>query len=62
MDEKTYRAAEVAESLGVTISEFNDWLAGAQGNDYPQPDGHDEDGPYWDGYSLSAWSRWFDEG
>lgn len=62
MDEKTYRASEVAESLGVTISEFGDWLTGTQGNDYPRPDGHDEYGPYWDVYSLSAWSQWFEEG
>lgn len=62
MHEKTCRAAEVAESLGVTISEFNDWLTGTQGNDYPQPAGHDEGGPYWDGYSLSAWQQWFEEG
>ncbi len=62
MDDKNYRGAEVAESLGVTTSEFNDWLTGAQGNDYPQPAGHDEGGPYWDGYSLSAWHQWFEEG
>lgn len=60
--DKYYHAAEVAEYLGVSVNEFNDWLAGEQGYDYPQPDGCDDYGLYWDIYSLSAWSQWFEEG
>ena len=61
-EEKRYRAPEVAESLGVTVSEFEEWLNGSQGDDWPQPDGTDDEGQYWDVYSLSAWNRWFEEG
>ncbi len=58
--DKHYHAAEVAEHLGVSVNEFNDWLKDEQ--DFPPPVGTDDDGPYWEVYDLSAWSRWFEEG
>lgn len=61
-EERRYRAPEVAESLGVTVSEFEEWLNGSQGDDWPRPDGEDDEGQYWDVESLSAWNRWFEEG
>jgi hypothetical protein len=62
MSERRYRAAEVAEHLDITESEFAGWLAGEQGDDWPPPSGTDDDGPYWGVDDLSAWVRWFEEG
>ena len=60
--ERRYRATEVAEHLGVTNREFDGWLAGDQGGDWPQPAGTDGEGRYWAVDDMSAWTRWFEEG
>jgi hypothetical protein len=61
-EDRRWRPAEVADHLGVTSNEFNEWLAGDQGDDWPKPDGTDEGGPWWNIHSLSSWSTWYEEG
>jgi hypothetical protein len=61
-EERRYRVADIAEHVGVSVNEVNDWLAGEQGHDYPKPEGHDDEGPYWRAYHLSDWDHWFEAG
>jgi hypothetical protein len=61
-ERRRVRAAEIAEYLDVSEKEFAEWLAGKQGEDWPQPEGTDDEGQYWGVDDIAAWNTWYEAG